>query len=370
MKSRQLSLDLYSSKRKQPRERPLAAQPTIRAPDKILKATRPTNTPIFRTYWEFAAKRQEIFFARLMGNQNHQPNDPILSRYRFTNTFRASDRVSQYLIRKVIYSEQWELDDLFFRIMVFKFFNKIDTWEALEAAFTEVSWRSYRYEDYDRVLTSLLADGKKVYSGAYIMASGKSQVGNDRKHRNHLRVIEMMMKDRIPDRISQQTKLETVYRLLRDYPCIGPFIGYQFAVDLNYSPLVQFSENDFVEAGPGALDGLKKCFSDFGDYTPNDIIRYMVDIQEEAFSNFGIEFEDLWGRKLHLIDCQNVFCEVDKYARVAYPGMVSRSGRTRIKQVYSRSKRRMPAPFYPPRWNINHKINRMLKAHNGDVELR
>ena len=370
MKSHQLSLDLYSSERKQLRETSLGTRPEIAAPGKMLKATPPKKTPIFRTYWEFAAKRQEIFFARLMGNQNHQPNDAILSRYRFTNTFRASDRVSQYLIRKVIYSDQWELDDLFFRIMIFKFFNKTDTWEALEAAFREVSWRSYRYEDYDHVLTSLLADGKKVYSGAYIMASGKSQIGNDRKHRNHLRVIEMMMKDRIPDRISQQTSLESVYRLLRDYPCIGPFVGYQFAVDLNYSPLVQFSENDFVEAGPGALDGIRKCFSDFGDYTPNDIIRYMVDTQDEAFSSFGIKFEDLWGRKMHLIDCQNVFCEVDKYARVAYPAVVGRSGRTRIKQVYSRSKCRLPPPFYPPRWNINHKINRMLKTCPGNGRLR
>ena len=363
MKSHQLSLGLFGPEKQQRDDRLFGAQLDIAAPGKMSKAARPKSTPIFRTYWEFAAKRQSIFFARLAGNQSYQPYDPILSRYRFTNTFRASDRVSQYLIRNVIYSDRWEPEDLFFRIMVFKFFNKIDTWEALEAALGEVSWRSYRYKDYDHVLTSRLANGEKVYSGAYIMASGKSQIGNDRKHQNHLRVIEMMMTDRIPDRISQQTSFESVYRLLRCYPCIGPFVGYQFAIDLNYSSLVQFSENDFVEAGPGAMDGLRKCFSDFGDYTPNDVIRYMTDIQEEAFSSFGIEFEDLWGRKLHLIDCQNVFCEIDKYARVAYPDVVGSSGRTRIKQIYSRSKQGLPSPFYPPRWNINHRIDRMLNSH-------
>ena len=30
-----------------------------------------------------------------------------------------------------------------------------------------------------------------------------------------------------------------------------------------------------------------------------------------------VEFRDLWGRPLQLIGCQNLFCEVDKYARVA-----------------------------------------------------
>ena len=327
---------------------------------RFVKASQPKPTPIFQTYWEFAAKRQQLFFARIVGDENRQPGDPVLSRYRFTNTYRASDRVSQYLIREVIYRSQWNSADLFFRIMVFKFFNRIDTWEALESALGEVSWRSYRYTDYDRVLSSLIASGKKIYSGAYIMASGKSQFGNSRKHQNHLRVIEMMIKDRIPERMRSQPSLESIYRLLRTYPCIGPFVGYQLAIDLNYSPLVNFSENDFVEAGPGAIDGITKCFSDFGDYTPNDIIRYMADIQEDAFSCFNVEFQDLWGRHLHLIDCQNIFCEVDKYSRVAYPSVAGRSGRARIKQLYSSSARSLPQPFYPPAWDLNDKIEKTL----------
>ena len=33
---------------------------------------------------------------------------------------------------------------------------------------------------------------------------------------------------------------------------------------------------------------------------------------------FELDFQNLWGRRLQLIDCQNLFCEVDKYSRV-YP---------------------------------------------------
>ena len=365
MKHSQLKLDLFEPERERRIVQPPGTRSSTSIHSSFVRASQPKPTPVFQMYWEFAAKRQQIFFARLIGDEIHRPNDPILSRYRFTNTYRASDRVSQYLIRDVIYQSQWTPEDLFFRIMVFKFFNKIETWEALKTAFGEVSWQSYRYTDYDRVLSSLIAAGKKIYSGAYIMASGKSQIGNNRKHQNHLRVIEMMMTDRIPDIISLQPSLESIYRLLRTYPCIGPFFGYQLAIDLNYSPIVDFSENDFVEAGPGAIDGLTKCFSDFGDYTPNDIIRYMTDIQLEAFSKFGIEFQDLWGRKLQLIDCQNVFCEIDKYSRVACPTVTGRSRRTRIKQVYNRSVRSLPQPFYPPFWNLNDTIDQMLLSSGG-----
>ena len=60
--------------------------------------------------------------------------DPILRRYKFTNAYRASDRVSQYLIRNVIYAGDQNPRELFLRILIFKLFNRIETWERLVAA--------------------------------------------------------------------------------------------------------------------------------------------------------------------------------------------------------------------------------------------
>ncbi len=60
-------------------------------------------TAVYETFWRFAAERQRVFFLRL---EHHPPpwtHDPVLSVHKFTNAYRASDRVSQYLIRHVIY---------------------------------------------------------------------------------------------------------------------------------------------------------------------------------------------------------------------------------------------------------------------------
>ena len=57
---------------------------------------------VYDTYWRFAAERQEIFFRRIEHSMGLWTTDPILSQYKFTNAYRASDRVSQYLIRHVI----------------------------------------------------------------------------------------------------------------------------------------------------------------------------------------------------------------------------------------------------------------------------
>src|SRR5260370_29533248 len=61
----------------------------------------PKPTEVFDAYFAFAAERQRMFYRRLI-NKHPTTADPILEAFRFTNVFRASDRVSQFLISEVI----------------------------------------------------------------------------------------------------------------------------------------------------------------------------------------------------------------------------------------------------------------------------
>lgn len=112
---------------------------------------------------------------------------------------------------------------------------------------------------------------------------------------------------------------------------------------------------EFVIAGPGAKAGIRKCFSNSEEYSQEYIIKYMCEHQKEEFKRLGLEFKNLWGRELQLIDCQNIFCETDKYSRVKYPNIIDCNGRKRIKQKY-RMKEEKIEYFYPPKWGINDKI--------------
>lgn len=335
--------------------------PAPTAPRAIhVKPGEPRPTPVFDTYWRFAALRQDLFFAKLRHpDEDPWTDDPVLRRHRFTNAYRASDRVSQYLIRTVINANDTTLmkpEEVFFRTLLFKLFNKIETWELLEAEVGPIRWADYSFERFNAVLTRAMESGRSIYSAAYIMASGRSAFGHARKHANHLCLLERMMADRLPARLHQaRPGLEEVYQTIVGYPSIGPFLAYQYAIDLNYGPLLEASEDDFVMPGPGALDGIAKCFSDLGDYAPQDVIRWTRDRQHEDFERLGLSFQNLWGRDLTLIDCQNLFCETDKYARVVHPEARGRSDRTRIKQLYR------PTPgliryWYPPKWGLNERI--------------
>jgi thymidylate kinase len=317
-------------------------------------------TRVFDTYWRFAAERQDTFFRRLSGSAPPWTSDPIILSHRFTNAYRASDRVSQFLIRKVQYTSKKALspEDIVFRTLIFKVFNRIETWELIDRELGEVRWSNYRFEAYDEVLAKALSRGERVYSAAYIMPPGGRSFGHVSKHRNHLALIEHMMSEGFVGKLVGCRRMQDVFALLKSFPTIGNFLAYQFATDLNYSELVDFSEMEFVMPGPGALDGLRKCFEHPGGLTEPELIRFMADIQESEFERLGLTFKTLWGRRLQLIDCQNLFCEVDKYARVAHPDISGISGRSRIKQKYRPSSRELSV-WYPPKWGINDRVPAM-----------
>ena len=198
-------------------------------PEVFSRLTPPTPTPIFDTLWRFAAERQAIFFRRFRGQPPPWTNDPILITYKFTNAYRASDRVSQFLIRNVIYQRGYSPADVVFRTLLFKLFNRVETWRLLVHAFGEVSLRTYRLEAYDDVLSSTARAGSRIYSGAYIMPTGLRLCGDAHKPTGHLRLLDRMMSENLPYDVSEATSLAEVFALLRLYPSIGDFLAYQFA---------------------------------------------------------------------------------------------------------------------------------------------
>ena len=322
----------------------------------IKKKSKPKPSIAYNTYWKFATERQNVFFKRFNGENFPWTKDKIINEYKFTNVYRATDRVSQYLIKNVIYKGSQNPEEVFFRLLLFKIFNRISTWEVLEYELGKISFKDYSFKRYDKVLSEVMHNRIPIYSAAYIMASGRSKFGYERKHQNHLKLIELMIKEKVPYQLQHCKSMSEAYTLLHSYPTIGDFLAYQYVTDINYSTLTNFSEMKFVKAGPGARDGILKCFKDFGDYSFEDIIKMMADNQEIEFERLNLDFQNLWGRKLQLIDCQNIFCEVGKYARVAHPEIDDYSHRTRIKQKFMNKGKEAIEFYFPPKWNINHLI--------------
>lgn len=313
------------------------------------------NDDILSYYFYFIQERMNIFWRKVDGNDyNEWSKDPILSTFKFTNVYRASDRVSQYLIKNVIYKdiEKYSPIDVLLRIIVFKIFNKIETWEYLNDNLNN----NLKADTFDPHEISILLSKRQTYcpifSNAYMMTGSHKKY--DYLPTKHEKWLTMVKKEMIEgggfDDILSADSMEEVYNRLLKCSFIGVFLAYQYTIDFNYSPYLNFSENSFVKAGIGAVRGIKKCFKNYGSCY-EDAIHYVKEHFQELQTRYGYcEFRPLPGHEPTLIDLQNCFCETDKYLRVKMPEL--KVGNVRIKQKYKEYP--MGIHFYfPPKWKIN-----------------
>lgn len=328
------------------------------------------RTGVYELYWTFASRRQAVFEARLAGRQWPWSEDRILQTYKFCNVYRAADRVSQYMIRDVAYKEDPRVtpSDRLFQIVAFRTFSRIETWEALTQHLGGAPRLEHlRNGEFERALDIAKLKHGGLYTGAFILCANKA-FGFDSKHRNHVALFKhMFLADACAEKLQSASSLQAMIRTLETYPLIGPFMAYQIAIDLNYSDLMSFDENDYTQAGPGALRGLKKAFVSLGDFSPAEAILWMVERQDEEFRRLELQFNGLFGRDLHGIDCQGLFCELDKYCREAVPELTS--ARSRIKAKYAAAGDDISL-FFPPKWNLpNNKVMKAARAktdrHSG-----
>lgn len=305
---------------------------------------------VYDLYWYFACERQNIFNKKLHGELAPWTNDTILQEYKFCNTYRVNDRISQYLLKNIIYNgKKYSNEDIIFRIILFKLFNKESTWELLESKVGDIKLNTFNFNLYSKVLEEAIDSGVKIYNDAYISCATKAY-GYNRKHDNHLSLIkQIFIIDKAHLKILKAKNAEEAFNILKSYPLIGNFMAYQLITDINYSDVVDFDEMSFTVVGPGSIRGIKKCFSDLENSSMEDIIKYMCLHQDEEFARLNLNFKKIGNRSLQLIDCQGLFCELDKYCRQALPDL--KSNRKKIKKKYIQKSNKITY-IYPPKWHI------------------
>ena len=299
---------------------------------------------VYDLYWYFAYERQNN------GEKPPWTNDKILQEYKFCNSYRVNDRVSQYLLKNVIYNgRDYSKEDMLFRILLFKLFNKESTWELLIKNLKDIKLKDFDFLKCSEILNDAISKKESIYNDAYISCATKA-FGYERKHENHLALLNKIFNvDKSYKKILEAKTMQEAFNILKTYPLIGNFMAYQLVTDINYSDIVNWQESEFTMAGPGAIRGIKKCFIDKGNLSNEDIIRYMYENQNYEFKRLNLDFKKIKDRPLQLIDCQNIFCELDKYCRQAIPSL--KSNRKKIKKHYIPKNTKIEY-IYPPKWNI------------------
>lgn len=143
-------------------------------------------------YFYFLQERMSIFRHRYHGDPAPYTDDPIFLAHKFTNVYRVLDRVSQYLIKHVIYnaSLSGEPLDILLRIVIFKIFNTVPTREFLQRECGDIT-----IQRFDPIkLSALLTTRKKtdtLFNGAYIMTGSHGEYdAYQYKHEKWLHMVD------------------------------------------------------------------------------------------------------------------------------------------------------------------------------------
>lgn len=180
---------------------------------------------VFDTFFWFVCEQHQAFCQRLEGQEWPWTEDTTLSSYRFINVFRVYDRLMQYVLTHVIGTSNHPLEDAFFRVLVFRTFGKIETWEHLEEQLGTITAGGFDAGVYDRVLSRLVDTGRTLYQGAYFMPAPSLEY--EKNHSNHLRLIHVMMLLRVCEKIKGMQHLKDAHGYLLLFPSMGEFTAMQ-----------------------------------------------------------------------------------------------------------------------------------------------
>lgn len=179
--------------------------------------------------FEWMAERHSIFERRLAGQPSPWTEDPVMRRYAFTNVYRLLDRNTQYLLRHVIdEGGSQDVVETTFRTILFRMFNKIETWELfVEALGPVLSWAEFDRRKYEEVIEEALErpGGYTPYTAAHQVSA--PNLGGQFYYQNHLRALEAIMSSGTPAIMARQTHLEDAFEIIQKLPGYGPFFANQ-----------------------------------------------------------------------------------------------------------------------------------------------
>ena len=250
-------------------------------------------------------------------------DDSILQQYKFCQVFREEDRTTRWL-KKHIREPMRNSSDVLMAVVIFRWFNWIPTGRTLINKGLLNNW------DRKKAIEEITKQDKWV-TGAYIVKSpnGMDKVTGVAECISHMWERKNYLIDKLEEAIEQdKCSLEYCWKLLRDYPYMGPFMAYEVVTDLRFTYLLSAANDKltWANAGPGAMRGLNRLTGRPLDFCQrsHDWCSEMVALYDIALERLPVHITFRNDLPYELREIEGGLCEFDKYSRI-YKG----EGRTR-----------------------------------------
>lgn len=275
-------------------------------------------------FYRFLYARQEVWYNRFVAKlpQDQWTTDEILQKSRYTNVIRQLDRgtlwwfenVYEDITRKHKKPNQRK-HNLIWRTCIYRILNKVETFEKVGLPSLKLFKSEHARNTWYDLIGNMIENGEKPWTAAHITLQSNlksSRLDNLKEIVNRLvRTI-----DDLAENIMDCDKMEDAWKLVKGEYGFGPFISYEVVTDLSYCPWIEFDDNEWANAGPGAKPGIQLIFPQIK--LQKDMLGAMEllrDYQTQFFEKYNIPWSDVCGDYdiLSLRSIEHSLCEFRKF---------------------------------------------------------
>src|SRR3989344_9692418 len=159
--------------------------------------------------------------------------------------------------------------------MDYRFYNKFGLYENLNIT---------PFEMFDLVLKNQLNKkfkmeknrGKAIFNDAYLIGGNKT---NEPKYSYILNILSKIDNSLIT-KIKNSSSPHNSLKLIQEIQNVGPFLAYEIWTDLTYFDFFaqQWTDNDFVNIGPGAKWGLEILYGNISQESLQERLHHLHQI--------------------------------------------------------------------------------------------
>lgn len=266
------------------------------------------NAENLHEFYNMIFERQEIWWRRnVLKLSRPWTEDPILATKAFTNVYRELDRSSQYLIHNIIRDTSiTALEDLLFKMMIFRFYNKTQTFTHATHAIALPAYKTFNVQTQWEQTVALRECGENPWHSAYLMYPGnitKADAGwVDTEQRGMFRdhvfckIVFKKVHSIIPQLVklfkTQASPIEII-NLYITIDGVALFMATEFYLDLTYIPVYRddfefpYTPDDFWNVGPGCSTGIRMIFPILTKKEQYKALGWIRDLAEEELAKIG-----------------------------------------------------------------------------------
>ena len=278
-------------------------------------------------FFKFVNERQNVFMRRFNDGRGHPwTKDNAIANYHYTNVYRELDRGTVFYIKYIAHNKAppfgpWH-DFKIFSTIMYRIFNKIETYSAItqDLIYEEKGWDK---EIVTKTLQKIDDACMPIFTNAF-MVTGSVYPGMTKSDQMVKALDEIwQQRDDIIDMCKFSSTLEDVWMQLQAYPGIGPFLAYEIVCDLMYAKILPFTEDDWVNVGPGAKKGLWEIWPQLDESEMVKEISFLRNSQRDYLDTLGFRYLNNWDidhfdsrqKELTLRNIEHSLCEYSKYKR-------------------------------------------------------